>query len=143
MDSPSAGRGLPLFSDARNLESITPPWLRFRIVKAPDRLAKGAIIEYELAWRLFPLRWRTEITRWDPPTAFVDIQVSGPYSLWEHTHTFRALNGGTQMSDRARYALPLRPLGRLAHWVRVGRDLRKIFEYRRVTIERLFAARAS
>lgn len=50
------------FADARNLEAITPPWLGFRIVEAPDELAAGARLRYRL--RLFgaPLGWVTEIT---------------------------------------------------------------------------------
>ena len=128
------------FSDAGNLEAITPRWLGFRIVTpAPIEMRAGAEIDYELAWRWFPLRWRTAITRWDPPRSFTDVQVRGPYRLWEHTHTFHAENGGTRMSDSVRYQLPLGMLGRMAHWIRVRHDLERIFDYRNAAVCAIFS----
>ena len=127
------------FSDARNLESITPGWLGFRIVTpAPIAMRAGAEIDYELSWRWFRLRWKTVIARWDPPGSFVDVQARGPYRLWEHTHTFRGENGGTRLSDSVRYELPLGMPGRLAHWIEVRRDLERIFDYRKAAIGRVF-----
>jgi ligand-binding SRPBCC domain-containing protein len=119
------------FSDARNLEALTPSWLSFRILTpAPIQMAEGAVIEYGLRWRLFGIRWKTVITSWQPPRQFCDVQVKGPYKLWRHTHLFRAVPGGTMMSDRVEYELPCGPLGALAHWLRVRRDLDRIFDYR-------------
>ena len=80
------------FSDARNLELITPPWLRFRIVEAPDELARGARLRYRLALFGIPIRWRTEIVQWTPPRGFTDVQRRGPFLLWEHTHRLRPVS---------------------------------------------------
>jgi ligand-binding SRPBCC domain-containing protein len=57
------------FADPRNLERITPPWLRFRIVEAPDELAIGARLRYRLTLFGLPIRWRTEIVAWNRPAA--------------------------------------------------------------------------
>src|SRR5436305_10113733 len=77
------------FSKAENLEKLTPPWLRFRIVTpTPVHMKPGANIEYALRIRGVPVRWLTEIERWDPPFEFVDVQKKGPYKLWRHTHRF-------------------------------------------------------
>jgi len=78
----------------------------------------------------FPVRWITEIRDWEPPHRFVDFQVRGPYSLWEHTHTFEPAESGTVMRDTIRYAIAYGPLGALAHAAFVRRDLRRIFDYR-------------
>jgi ligand-binding SRPBCC domain-containing protein len=120
------------FGDARNLEAITPPLLRFRVLQ-PDRIEMGvgALIRYRLRVRRVPVGWLTAIRAWDPPHRFVDEQLRGPYALWHHTHTFEALDdGGTLMRDVVRYALPLGPLGELARRLFVRRDLEAIFDYR-------------
>jgi ligand-binding SRPBCC domain-containing protein len=121
----------PFFADAHNLEAITPPWLGFRVVTPrPIDMRAGALIEYRLKLRGVPLRWRTRIAVWDPPRRFVDVQLSGPYRLWHHTHDFEPGGGGTLMRDTVRYALPLGPLGAVAHALVVRRDLAAIFDFR-------------
>lgn len=120
------------YGDPANLERITPPWLRFRVLDPrPASLSAGARLEYSLVLHRFPVRWITEIRSWEPPHRFVDFQVKGPYALWEHTHTFEPVDGGTLIADQVRYAIPYGPLGALAHVAFVRRDLRRIFDYRR------------
>ena len=55
----------------------------------------GTLIRYRIRWRFVSLRWLTEITEWQPPTRFVDVQRQGPYKLWHHTHTFEPERNGT------------------------------------------------
>ena len=79
-------RAFEFFADPQNLAAITPPWLHFRIVEAPERAQRGALIRYRLRIKGVPVRWLTEITEWHPPHTFTDVQLSGPYWVWEHTH---------------------------------------------------------
>jgi len=130
-----------LFADAGNLERITPPWLRFRIVSRGEiEMGPGTLIEYRLALHRVPVSWLTRIEVWEPPARFVDRQMRGPYALWEHTHSFEAAGDGTLMRDRVRYRLPLGVVGGLAHLAFVRRDLERIFDYRRDAVSRLAAA---
>jgi ligand-binding SRPBCC domain-containing protein len=127
------------FSDVHNLERITPRWLGFRIVgPPPDPLREGAIIDYTIRLAGVPVRWRTRIVDWQPRKQFTDVQERGPYSLWEHTHSFEEIAGGVLMRDDVRYALPFGPLGSLVHAIVVRASLRRIFDYRNEVMKGLF-----
>jgi ligand-binding SRPBCC domain-containing protein len=127
-----AEQAFEFYADPHNLEAITPPWLRFRLTaRFPLAMQPGALIEYRLRLHGVGVRWRTRIEVWDPPVRFVDVQLSGPYALWEHTHTFDpAGEHAVVIGDHVRYALPLGPLGWLAHRLFVRRDLERIFDFR-------------
>jgi ligand-binding SRPBCC domain-containing protein len=126
------------YGDARNLERITPPWLGFEVTTpGPIEMGVGTLIEYRLRLHRVPVRWRTRIEAWEPPRRFVDVQVRGPYSLWEHTHTFEEDGAGaTIIRDRVRYSIPFGPLGELTDRLLVRRDLKQIFDYRRDAVAR-------
>jgi len=113
-----------------NLEAITPPWLRFRILQAPRTLERGSRLEYRLRLLGLPIRWRTEITEWRPPFGFTDVQVAGPYRRWEHTHRLSTVAGGTEIRDRVVYRLPYEPVAGLLAPLTVRPWLRAIFDYR-------------
>jgi ligand-binding SRPBCC domain-containing protein len=127
----------PFFADARNLERITPPWLRFSVrTPEPIEMAEGTLIDYRLRLHGLPLAWRSEITAWEPPERFVDEQVRGPYRIWRHEHRLQAHDGGTIARDRVEYAVPG---GALVRALVVRRDLERIFAYRRRALEQVFA----
>ncbi|HEX8984528.1 MAG TPA: SRPBCC family protein [Bryobacteraceae bacterium] len=129
------------FSRAENLERITPPWMRFRILTPPPiTMKEGAAIAYALRVRGVPVHWLTEIERWNPPFEFVDVQTKGPYKLWRHTHRFAELEGGTSIVDTVQYALPFGLLGQLVHRLKVARDLSEIFDYRAQRVGTLLSA---
>lgn len=126
------------FADAGNLERITPPALKFSIVtQQPLDISEGTLIDYELRLRGIKLKWRTEISVWNPPHEFVDRQLVGPYTQWIHRHTFTALGDSkTHIKDEVRYRLPFEPLGDIAHFL-VRRELEQIFDFRQKTVAEL------
>ena len=132
----------PFFADARNLERITPPLLRFEVVTpGPIEMHVGTLIEYRLRVHRVPIRWLTSIQAWDPPHRFVDMQLKGPYALWHHTHTFEATgDGGTTMADTVRYSIGFGPLGDLADRLTVRRDVEAIFSHRAQVVPALVGA---
>jgi ligand-binding SRPBCC domain-containing protein len=123
------------FADARNLERLTPPWLRFRILTPGTiDMRTGARIDYRILVHGVPLRWQSVIAAWDPPREFIDEQISGPYRRWVHRHIFEEENGGTRVRDSVEFDV-------IASWLTgwfVMRDLRKIFAYRHETLIRIF-----
>lgn len=130
----------PFFADAHNLERITPPFLRFKVLTPPPiELRTGALLDYQI--RLFgvPMRWRTIIDEFTPGVRFIDRQLKGPYRLWIHTHSFHETSEGTVMIDHVRYQLPYGPLGAIARRLFVNRTLERIFDHRYETIRKIFS----
>ena len=122
------------FSDAANLERLTPPWLNFHILTPGIELRPGALIDYRLRLYGIPLRWQSEISRWEPPERFVDEQRRGPYRSWVHTHTFVEERGGTRVADAVDFEVPF---GWLVGGL-VMRDVRRIFAFRTAALLRVF-----
>lgn len=131
----------PFFADARNLEKLTPDFLRFQVLGMnPETMGNGTTIDYRLRLHGLPVRWQSRIEDWQPGKRFVDTQVRGPYALWHHTHDFEEYEGGTLVIDRVRFRLPAGVLGNLVGGPFVRKDLDTIFQYRRDTLEKLFGA---
>jgi ligand-binding SRPBCC domain-containing protein len=126
------------FSDAANLEKITPPQLCFHIITpTPIPMGEGTIIDYKLQLYGIPFKWTARIRSWDPPFQFIDEQIRGPYRLWIHTHRFFDLDKATRVIDEVHYGLPLWPIGEalfpLIHYM-----LMRIFRFRRRAIRTIF-----
>lgn len=138
----------PFFAEAGNLEALTSPSLRFRILTPqPIEMHQGTLLDYRLRLYGLPFRWRTEITVWQPPYRFVDEQLRGPYRQWVHQHTFEEHifedgRAGTRVRDRVRYALPLDgwPGTGLIHRLFVRPKLERIFAYRQRKMEEVFGS---
>ncbi|MFN6944804.1 MAG: SRPBCC family protein [Cytophagaceae bacterium] len=127
------------FSRPENLNVLTPPHLRFKNNKPwPLVIETGTLIEYQIKLYGIPIKWLTKITNFEENRKFTDIQVKGPYLLWEHQHIFVSKNNGTEMTDIIRYKVPgffLEPI--IFHLV-VNRDLKSIFKFREEKCKELF-----
>lgn len=132
------------FESPRNLEGITPPWLRFEVVHTTDETMRlGTEIEYRLTWQRLRLTWRSRISEYVPGVSFADEMIEGPYRSWYHRHLFRSVPEGIEMVDVVEYRLPLGPVGRLAHNMLIRSQLDGIFDFRRKAIEMRFGSVAS
>ena len=129
------------FSTPKNLSKITPEEMGFQIlyISGGDKAYAGQIIRYKVS--ILPgikVHWVTEITQVKEPFHFIDEQRFGPYALWHHQHHFKEVTGGVEMLDEVNYAIPFGVLGRLAHWLFVGKEVKRIFEYRHEVLEKFF-----
>ncbi len=125
------------FSDAQNLERITPTFLGFHIITpTPIKISQGTLIDYKLRIHGIPMRWQTHISEWNPPYSFTDEQLKGPYQQWIHRHTFESIGDGnaTLMRDHVRYSIFA---GKLVHFL-IKKDIQTIFKHRTQVIESIF-----
>ena len=120
------------FSDPANLKVITPPSLNMRITTPIEtEMYPGMIIGYKVHPMFsIPLTWITEITHVKKPYMFVDEQRYGPYRMWHHQHIFKETNNGVIAEDIVDYIMPYGPLGMLAHYFFVARQIDSIFKFR-------------
>jgi len=129
------------FSSPENLNKITPPEMGFSIqyISGENKTYAGQIIAYRI--KILPglsVNWVTEISHVIDQHYFVDEQRMGPYAFWHHQHHFNEIDGGTEITDEVNYAIPLGMLGRLAHWLFVGRKVNAIFDYRSAALTNFF-----
>ena len=129
------------FSSPTNLNLITPKHMGFKILDSSggSRLHSGQIIRYTVnVVPGIPVLWVTEITNVDEPVYFVDEQRNGPFSLWQHHHRFKEVEGGVEMTDEVNYAIPFAFIGRLTNWMFVGKKVNAIFDYRFRALEEYY-----
>ena len=124
------------FASPENLNLLTPPWANFSILSPqPIEMAVGTIIEYRIRLRGVPVNWRSEITEWQPPFAFCDVQLRGPYRFWVHRHTFEERPDGTLVTDHVDYGVLG---GALVNRLFVAGELKRVFGYRKTRLHELF-----
>jgi ligand-binding SRPBCC domain-containing protein len=123
------------FSNASNLERLTPGWVQFSIVTPlPLVMRAGLEIDYRIRLHGVPLAWTSRIDVWEPGHRFVDRQVAGPYVWWRHEHRFGTVGDATRVIDEVEY-LPR------AAWMTarvVRRDVERIFRYRQDALQQIF-----
>lgn len=129
----------PFFERPENLALITPSWLGLRMLTpSPIQMQEGTVIEYSIKVMGIRARWKSRISVYDPPCAFADEQLEGPYTFWHHTHRFIEVDGGTLLADEIRYSMPFGILGQIVHSLIVRKQLQRIFNCRARAIEQMF-----
>jgi len=113
------------------LERLTPPWENVRIVERTGGLEDGGRVTLELRVGPKTVRWVAEHEDYESGRFFVDLQLSGPFKYWKHTHTMHdASNGACTLEDRVEYQLPGGALGRWLTHDPVQNKLENLFAYR-------------
>jgi len=136
----STTKAWDFFSNPKNLELITPPWLALKITsEIREEMYSGMIMTYDVSPILgIPVKWITEITHLDKPNLFVDEQRFGPYRSWHHRHRFRSIPNGIEMQDSVHYVMPFGFFGSLIGNLVVNKKVIDIFNYRYKVLEGLF-----
>ena len=136
----SVSEAWDFLSDPKNLKTITPDYMGFKILtEVEPKMYPGQIIQYIVTPLLgIPAKWVTEITHVQEGKYFVDEQRFGPYALWHHKHFIQPIAVGVEMIDIVDYKIPFGWLGQLMHPILVGPKLKEIFTYREQALESIF-----
>lgn len=114
-------------------ERLTPDWQPSRVLSRSGGITNGSRVEVEvpLLHGLMHQRMLMEHRNYTAGEHFTDVQVAGPFSRWEHTHTMVSAADGTSiLEDRIDYDLPIGALGELAGCWFVRGQLEQLFEFR-------------
>jgi ligand-binding SRPBCC domain-containing protein len=128
-------------SSPGNLKKITPEYLRFDITSRDltEKTYPGMIICYKVSPMFgIKMNWLTEITHVRDKEYFVDEQRVGPYAFWHHQHKLEAIDQGVLMTDLVTYQPPFGLLGAIANSLFIKKQLKEIFDFRTVALERRF-----
>lgn len=120
------------------LPRLTPPWEYARLLKYEGlRNGQRVVLEVKAPWKR---KWVAVHQDYVEGLQFRDVQASGPFAKWEHTHRVEpdpASAGRTcVMHDHIRYQMPFWLVGELAH-AAFGRDkIEQMFAYRHAVLQR-------
>ena len=129
-------------SSPANLKKITPGYMGFNITSKmlSEKMYPGMIISYKVSPVLgIKITWVTEITQVKEKEYFVDEQRVGPYTMWHHEHKIEPIEGGVLMTDIVSYKPPFGFLGSIANSILIKKQLKEIFDFRTVAMEKMFA----
>jgi hypothetical protein len=119
------------------LERLSPPWEPVEILQRASGIRDGDRGALRVRMGPFKIRWFFVHRDYIEGRQFRDVQISGPFRRWEHTHKMDPQGPrACLLTDRICYALPLGMVGNfLAGWF-VQRKLARLFKYRhRVTAD--------
>lgn len=130
-----------VFADpVKSLPRISPPADAVVIESADLPMREGARLVIAARDPLGRrVRWESLIEQYIPPRAvvfgmearFVDVQVSGPFASWRHSHELEALDDKTtRLVDRITYKPPLGILGAIIDTLYLRWKIRGILRHR-------------
>jgi ligand-binding SRPBCC domain-containing protein len=124
-------------------EILTPPWEKVRVLSRPEHLGDGAEVVLQIAMGPFRMQWVACHTNFELGRRFDDIQESGPFKKWQHSHRFLPVSEHSAfMLDSIEYELPGGLLvNRFGDWL-VQRKLNRMFAYRHRKLRSVFDVEA-
>jgi ligand-binding SRPBCC domain-containing protein len=123
------------------LERLTPPWEAMEVVEPSLGIRDDDHGVLRMRFGPFRILWKFEHRDYIPGRRFQDVQTTGPFRRWVHTHSFTPDGASAcRLEDRVEYELPFGALGNLLGGWLIRRKLARTFKYRhRVTAEAMRA----
>ena len=126
------------------LEQLTPPGEHIEVIERTGGIERGARVVLRFGRWPFRRRWVAVHQDYEEGRYFSDVQVSGPFAYWKHTHTFEPEGPAScTLEDKVEYALPFGLLGRWIAGSFVRHKLEKMFEHRHTVTAQLISAARS
>ena len=127
------------------LEQLTPPGQHTDVIERTGGIERGGRVVMRFGRWPFRMRWVAVHQDYEVGRYFSDIQVSGPFAYWKHTHTFEPEGpAASLLEDKVEYAVPFGFLGRWIAGNYVRRKIEQMFKHRHAVTARLIeAARTS
>ncbi len=111
-------------------ERLSPPWEAVRVIERSGTIRDGDRLVMAMRVGPIPATWEARHEGWEAGCCFRDVMVRGPFARWRHDHLFESYAGGSRLTDRLDFALPLGPLGEAVAGGFTRNKLRRVFAFR-------------
>jgi uncharacterized protein (TIGR01777 family) len=112
------------------LQRLLPPFDKAEVVEASGPFAsRRVVIRVNVmgpVWQTLEAKHQNAV----PGESFQDVQGNGPFSVWEHTHSFPATNEGSELVDHIEYTLPMGILGQTFGGAFARARIDRMFDFR-------------
>jgi len=112
-------------------QALCPPWADVKVVEQIGGIFDGGKVSLELCLGPFEVLWNLEHRNFIEGKQFQDVQTSGPFGKWQHTHSFHKDEGGCILEDKVEFDLPCAPLPVMPASDYIKNELKRMFNYRR------------
>lgn len=112
-------------------DRLNPPWEPVEVISSSGGIQNGATVSLKIPMGPFSIPWKLKHQNYIEGAQFQDIQTSGPFSHWEHTHRIEPTSSTEAiLDDTIRYQLPLAPLSDVIAGNFFTSKLSRLFRYR-------------
>jgi uncharacterized protein (TIGR01777 family) len=112
-------------------QRLNPPWEPVTVLEQGGGIRDGGRVLIRIPFGPFGMRAEYIHQNYHHGRQFEDVQRSGPFSNWRHTHRFiDEGNSASTLEDDIEYSLPAGPLGALLAGNFIEAKLRALFAYR-------------
>jgi uncharacterized protein len=109
---------------------LAPPWQKMHVLEETGDVTAGRVV-FDVWFGPVRRHWVAEMGSAVPGRQFVDRQVEGPFSSWEHVHRFVPIDDDhSELLDHVEYSLPAGGLTDSVGEGPAGKTLSRLFRFR-------------
>jgi len=112
-------------------EALCPPWMDVDVVQSAGGLRTGGKVSLKIHCGPINVDWHLEHRNYIEGEQFQDVQTSGPFAAWEHTHKFNNTDRGCVLEDHIEFQMPVISVPGTPVSGLIREELRRMFAYRK------------